>query len=283
MKKTFIAIKPGLARDRKHRQQMGEGLWLYLHILDIADWETGKIDGWKDPEVAHELGVSVGWVRKWRKQLASFDYIKCVNRGPKGQTVSITKWVDPRKWLRAELSESDTNATQSTQKSDTNETHSLPEGGTNGSHSANKSVANVAPLEVARMESATDLIGERDTFHSNSKISKDLLLQPVVVVGPDGRKAIYSVWEEEARTPLTQMIGDELSDMETTHGYQAVVDAIKEAVGATGPGQFGTKYVNAILQRWQREGRRAKPAPSGAGREVDPLASVGGLFEPVPE
>jgi len=43
MKKQWISIKRGLIRDPKHRIVMGECVWLFQYMIDIADWNTGKI------------------------------------------------------------------------------------------------------------------------------------------------------------------------------------------------------------------------------------------------
>ena len=48
LKKQWISVKCGLSRDPKHRQQMGESVWLFLHMLDRADWDSGKVMEWKD-------------------------------------------------------------------------------------------------------------------------------------------------------------------------------------------------------------------------------------------
>ena len=35
-KKHWISVKRGLSEDPKHRQAMGEAVWLFLHIIDAG-------------------------------------------------------------------------------------------------------------------------------------------------------------------------------------------------------------------------------------------------------
>lgn len=75
--------------------------------------------------------------------------------------------------------------------------------------------------------------------------------------------SVFAAWEAEARSPLTPMLGQEIGDLVDVFGESTVVEAIREAVRATGPGQFGVKYVRRICERWGREGKTARrPADS---------------------
>ena len=42
-RKTFVSVKRGLTQDPKHRERMGNRIWLFLHIIDRADFETGMV------------------------------------------------------------------------------------------------------------------------------------------------------------------------------------------------------------------------------------------------
>ena len=48
--KTWIKLKRGIL-EKKHRDELGIRIWLYLYMLDIVDWDTGIITlntgGWE--------------------------------------------------------------------------------------------------------------------------------------------------------------------------------------------------------------------------------------------
>lgn len=94
-KKNWIYIKRGLSEDPKHRAQMGECVWLYMHIIDRADWETGIAYDWKDGQEAADMGMSVDTLRRQRQKLEEFDYIRCSQK-QRGQEVKIMEWRNPR-------------------------------------------------------------------------------------------------------------------------------------------------------------------------------------------
>lgn len=93
MKKTFIKVKRGILAP-KHRVQLGDALFLFLYILDKADWESGEIYDWKDREVADETGISLSAVRRQREHLEEKKYIKVSYHG-KSQSVAVNNWNDP--------------------------------------------------------------------------------------------------------------------------------------------------------------------------------------------
>jgi len=76
-KKHWIYIKRGLSEDAKHRDAMGECVWLYMHIIDRADWETGVAFEWKDEEEATQMDMPVKTLRNQRRKLEDLDYIRC--------------------------------------------------------------------------------------------------------------------------------------------------------------------------------------------------------------
>lgn len=94
-KKHWIYIKRGLSEDPKHRAAMGECIWLYMHIIDRADWETGIAYDWKDREEAADMGMSVDTLRSQRGKLEQGDYIRC-NQKQHGQDIKIMEWRNPR-------------------------------------------------------------------------------------------------------------------------------------------------------------------------------------------
>lgn len=99
-----------------------------------------------------------------------------------------------------------------------------------------------------------------------STIRKEPLSEPVAVAAA-AAASIFSVWEQEARTPLSPFLHDELGEMVDAFGFELAADAIRESVKSTGPGQFSVKYVWRILERWQREGRGERKGSNGNGHK----------------
>jgi len=94
-KKHWIYIKRGLSEDPKHRAAMGECVWLYMHIIDRADWETGIAYDWKDKQESAEMGMPVDTLRWQRNKLEEADYIRCTQK-QHGQDIRIMEWRNPR-------------------------------------------------------------------------------------------------------------------------------------------------------------------------------------------
>ena len=96
-KKNWISVKRGLSEDPKHREAMGEALWLYLHIIDAADWELGIVYDWRDLDIANDMSLSQRTVRDWRQRLQDAGYIKCEQR-QHSLDIIIHNWTDPRSY-----------------------------------------------------------------------------------------------------------------------------------------------------------------------------------------
>jgi len=97
MRKSWISVKCGLSRDPKHRLAMGESVWLFLHILDLAEWETGRVSAWKDESAADEMGMPIRTLREHRRKLDELGYITCVQKHY-GQEIVIHNWTSPREY-----------------------------------------------------------------------------------------------------------------------------------------------------------------------------------------
>lgn len=94
-KKNWISVKRGLSEDPKHRANMGECIWLFLHIIDRADWETGIVYGWKDEDEASEMCMPLPTMRHQRRKLEQAGYITCEQHF-QGQDITIHEWINPR-------------------------------------------------------------------------------------------------------------------------------------------------------------------------------------------
>lgn len=97
MKKQWISIKCGLSRDPKHRRAMANSIWLFMHMLDLADWDTGIIPDWRDEAEAEEMGMELRTLREQRRELDQLGYITCKQK-QRGQSIVIHNWTNPREY-----------------------------------------------------------------------------------------------------------------------------------------------------------------------------------------
>lgn len=96
MKKTWISIKRGLLRP-EHRESLGVRVWLFMHMIDICDWDTGQIKGWTDKSQAEKIEMPWRTVQRQRQELADAGYITC-DPGFQCLNITIAKWVNPRSY-----------------------------------------------------------------------------------------------------------------------------------------------------------------------------------------
>jgi len=118
-KKHWIYIKRGLSEDPKHREAMGNKIWLYMHIIDQADWESGIVREWRDKDQADDMQMQLRTVRDQRQELEKLGYITC-KQGRGKQQITITKWIDPRNYSGKILNNGDTKVSPSEFDGDTN-------------------------------------------------------------------------------------------------------------------------------------------------------------------
>lgn len=95
-KKTWIKIKRGLT-EPKHRNKIGQKIWLYLHMLDRADWNTGLIYDWRDKDEADDMCMNWRTLRDHRQGLENEGYISCHLAGDH-QVIEIHNWTNPREY-----------------------------------------------------------------------------------------------------------------------------------------------------------------------------------------
>src|SRR3972149_1690517 len=107
-KKNWIMVKRGLSEDAKHREAMGNRIWLFLHLVDRADWDTGTVHDWRDKDEADEMSMSPLTVRNQRQELETMGYITCQKR-QRGQNIVIHNWVNPRNYSGEVLNQSNRN------------------------------------------------------------------------------------------------------------------------------------------------------------------------------
>lgn len=100
MKKLWVSIKRGLIRDTKHRIAMGECVWLFMYMLDVADWETGVIVDWKDEAAAEDMNMPIRTLREQRRKLEELDYVSCEKK-QYSQEIIVKNWTNPREYTGA--------------------------------------------------------------------------------------------------------------------------------------------------------------------------------------
>src|SRR3990167_4925043 len=97
MKKNWIYLKRGLSQDPKHRENMGPRVWLYLHLIDRADWETGIVYGWKDKDEAADMCMEWRTLQRQRQELQELGYITC-RKGRGHQDITVYNWTNPKNY-----------------------------------------------------------------------------------------------------------------------------------------------------------------------------------------
>src|SRR3990172_2133847 len=95
-RKTWIKLKRGIL-EAKHRERIGPAVWLYIYILDRADWEQGAVLDWTDAGAAEELGMDINTLRNHRRKLEDERYISTQKKQYK-QILYIHNWTNPREY-----------------------------------------------------------------------------------------------------------------------------------------------------------------------------------------
>ncbi len=94
-KKHWIYLKRGLSADPKHRQAMANRIWVFMHMIDRADWQTGVVYNWVDKDEADDMCMDLPTLRNHRRELEASGYILCRQK-QHGQDIVIYNWVNPR-------------------------------------------------------------------------------------------------------------------------------------------------------------------------------------------
>lgn len=94
-KRTWVKVRIGLFKDPKHRIALGSKVFLFLYMLDHADWQTGKLFGWKDKTASEYLSMPISTVTNQRQALISLHYITC-KQNRYSIDLSISKWKNPK-------------------------------------------------------------------------------------------------------------------------------------------------------------------------------------------
>jgi hypothetical protein len=263
-KKTWIYIKVGLFRDPKHRRELGEAIWLYGHLIDIADWDTGVVDEFKDQECADEMAASISWVRKHRRRLEEKGYIKINQLGQQGQRITLVKWTNPRSYDGAVLNDEqgDTNATpinknqsdtQSDRQSDTQSIPSVPLSQVQNEYASNIPYTNNHKDSADAIASQSNPPAEKP----KSEKTRDLLFE-AVLLGSFGITYISGMSLPKNTAGRVSKLSKALREVEVTPDELAAYYADFKARNPNlTPVQSETKLPLEVLG--YREKRKGKP------------------------
>ena len=89
-KDWWTPIRVGLLTDKKHRDRMGQAIWLYGYPHLYADRQTGRLAR-NCETIALEIGASVKTVQRWMRLLEKKKYIQ-LRRLPHGFSIQIEKF-----------------------------------------------------------------------------------------------------------------------------------------------------------------------------------------------
>lgn len=125
--KLYIAVKCGLVEDSKHREAIGNRIWLYLHILNRCNWDTGKVTEWRDKEESADMDMNHRTLTAQRQELSELGYISCKQKG-NHQEITVHNWTNPRSYGAETMNE------KGTQKSAPFKSEGTAEGTAEGSN-----------------------------------------------------------------------------------------------------------------------------------------------------
>ena len=89
-KDWWTPLRVGLFTDKKHRDRMGQAIWLYGYLHLYADRATGRLMR-SCETIAVEIGASVKTVQRWMRLLEKKKYVQ-LRRLPHGFSIQIEKY-----------------------------------------------------------------------------------------------------------------------------------------------------------------------------------------------
>lgn len=195
-RKTFIKVRPGIL-EPKHRVAIGDAIYLYLYMLNRADWKTGIIYDWRDNDAAEDLGYHVQSIRSQRKKLAG-KYITVIQKKYHLE-ITILNWHDPR-ITKQEFegdSQSDSNRSLSPIESDSqSDSHGDSQSDSHGERIR-------SPLHLIKIYRLTD---NTYTDAENKISSVQSFLESITGIMPSNQADIDAISEIEKMNPTEQDI-----------------------------------------------------------------------------
>lgn len=248
-KKNWIYIKRGLSEDSKHRDAMGVRIWLFMHIIDRADWETGIVYEWRDRDESHDMNLPWRTMQKQRQELEELGYITCEKK-QHGQNIIIHNWIDPRNYGGKIL-----NIRLSTQNSVLSDFESTPQ---STPQSTQTSYADLGT------PTSSSLIIDHRSESKPAKASDPLLTHPAVV-------AYRDVMHLTPNQVQRQLIADRVGANGHLDDWRAVLTDWKAHSWKPGniPGQL-EKFAERI---GVQHGHTQPTHPAGNNQTVEPTAA----------
>ena len=226
-KKNWIFIKRGLSEDPKHRERIGMSIWLFMHICDAADWETGRVYDWRDKEIGIDMTLSTNTVREWRQKLADLGYITCEQKQHCLEII-IHNWNNPHQYdtPKINVKQGDVYALPSNQKKVEGKPQGEPQ-------ALDAPIVNPVP------------------FIESSSSSQSLSTTTTREITAE----VFKVYTSEIGL-LTPFISDAIGSYLDEVPYEWIIEAIHLA-GTNNKRNWA--YCEAILKRWKVEGKTALP------------------------
>jgi DnaD/phage-associated family protein len=200
---------------------MANSIWLFMHMLDLADWDSGSIALWRDEAEAEEMGMELRTLREQRRDLEKDGYITSIQR-QHGQTIIIHNWTNPREYTGEIYNQKQGDRKVSPKK---DEIQGYIQGYAQGSKK------NVTPTSSPKSkESLND-----DDESARAK-----------------KSAVAQAYEQEFGA-LTAMIADAIQDAENEYEPDWIIEAMQIAVERN---VRNWRFVLAILKDCKAKGKR---------------------------
>jgi hypothetical protein len=251
-KKHWIMVKRGLSADPKHREAMGQAVWCFLHIVDRADFETGKVYDWRDGDEADDMGVNERTLRDWRQRLEKASYISCRQR-QRGLEITIWNWSNPRDYGAGIINPKGDKETAPSKIQGDKET--APKGDTKGDTEGDTKVRreNVTPTYTSGVNSQVPAAPDENLAWLSKMHTSEIGVIPNITVAEELREysELPREWLEYGFAELEKARGKE--PVRQAWGYvKACVATCKtnNGVPAAGgkPGSTVSGYLNALAK-----------------------------------
>lgn len=93
--RAWIKIHTGLTNDPEHRGRMGIRVWLFMWLVDHAEWESGVVYNYTDKWAGEEMEMPPRTVERQRQGLECDYYIRCWPSF-QCQHIMIMRWRNPK-------------------------------------------------------------------------------------------------------------------------------------------------------------------------------------------
>ncbi len=199
-KKTWVKVKRGLLTDPKHRLALGNRIWLYLYMLDVADWDTGKVVQWIDRSASDDLQMPLSTVRTQRREIEEAGYISCKQHHNR-QTITIKRWVNPREYS-GKVYNDDGELVEGDQEYKPSKGPEKVEGVNEGDkEGVNEGDQNLTPLHINHISHITGQYtnGKIDLFEACARVYEKL--KGYTVTDPSSFSLMISNFENNDVTP----------------------------------------------------------------------------------